>query len=148
MKKNNNYKQGIFHPMNGKKYKGTLPVVYRSSLELKVFRWIDNNSNIISWGSESIVIPYVSPIDNRPHRYFVDLNVTLLEDRVCQKYLIEIKPLAYVLPPKPSAKKKPQTILYEAVTYSVNQAKWEAARAWCKKHNYKFLIFTEKHINN
>ena len=146
MKKNRNYKQGIFHPLIKEKYKGTTPVVYRSSLELKVFRWLDRNPNIVSWGSESVVIPYISPVDNKPHRYFVDLNLTLLENNTYQKYLIEIKPLAQVLPPTKSARKKPTTVLYETVTYSVNQAKWDAARNWCKRHNYKFLIFTEKHI--
>lgn len=143
-----NYKQGIFRAFNIKKYKGTLPIVYRSSLELKVFRWLDSNPNIISWGSESVVIPYISPTDNKYHRYFVDLNVTLLEQGVYQKYLIEIKPLIQVLPPKASTRKKPQTVLYENIMYSINQAKWEAAREWCKKHNYKFLIFTEKHIKD
>jgi len=148
MQKNKNYKQGIFRALNTKKYKGTLPIIYRSSLELTVFRWLDNNSAVTSWGSESIIIPYISPTDSKYHRYFVDLNITLLESGKYQKYLIEIKPASQVLPPKMSAKKKPSTILYEAVTYSINQAKWEAAREWCKKHGYKFLIFTEKHIKS
>jgi len=146
MRKNKNYKQGIFRALNIKKYKGTLPIIYRSSLELTVFRWLDNNASIVSWGSESVIIPYVSPTDSKLHRYFVDLNLTLLENGLYQKYLIEIKPASQVLPPKPSSRKKPSTILYEAVMYSINQAKWEAAREWCKKLNYIFLIFTEKHI--
>ena len=40
-KKNPNYKQGIFKPTNPLKYKGSFPVVYRSGLELQVFRWMD-----------------------------------------------------------------------------------------------------------
>lgn len=144
--KRNPYKQGIFHPLHKEKYKGTLPIVYRSSLELKVFRWLDHNPNIVSWGSETVIIPYQSPIDGKLHRYFVDANLTLKENNTFQKYLIEIKPHSQVLPPTKSTKKSPKTIIYENVTYSVNQAKWEAAREWCKKHNYKFLIFTEKHI--
>ena len=140
------YKQGIFTPNNKQKYYGTTPIIFRSSLELKVFRWLDSNNNIIKWGSESVIIPYISPTDNKPHRYFVDLNITLLENSIYEKYLIEIKPLSQVLPPTKSARKKPSTILYETAMYSINQAKWEAARAWCKQHNYKFLIFTEKHI--
>jgi hypothetical protein len=146
MNKNSNYKQGIFYPLSKEKYKGSTPIVYRSSLELKVFRWLDRNTNIISWGSESVVIPYISPVDNKLHRYFVDANIVLKEDNTIQKYLIEIKPAAQVLPPTKSNRKSPKTILYENVTYSINQAKWAAAREWCKKHNYKFLIITEKHI--
>lgn len=140
------FNQGIFKPLHREKYKGTFPIKYRSSLELKVFRWLDNNQNIVSWGSESVIIPYISPVDNKVHRYFVDLNITLLNNNIYEKYLIEIKPLAQALPPKQSTNKKASTILYETVMYSINQAKWEAARKWCSQHNYKFLIFTEKHI--
>ena len=141
------YKQGIFIPLNKQKYKGTVPIKYRSSLELKVFRWIDHNKNIYSWGSESVIVPYISPIDNRVHRYFVDLNVTLINNNTYEKYLIEIKPHSQTLAPSFSKRKKESTMLYESATYSINQAKWAAANEWCKKNNYKFLIFTEKHIN-
>jgi hypothetical protein len=146
MKKNKSYRQGIFNPLHKEKYKGTLPIVYRSSLELKTFRWFDNNPNVVSWGSESVVIPYRSPADGKLHRYFVDANITLVEGNVYHKYLIEIKPYAQVIPPKKSPRKKASTIIYESIMYDINQAKWAAAREWCKKHNYKFLIFTEKHI--
>lgn len=146
MQRNKNYKQGVFRPLNKEKYKGTLPIVYRSSLELKVFRWFDHNPKVISWGSETVIIPYKSPADGKLHRYFVDANITLADGDTHYKYLIEIKPYAQVMPPKKSNRKKPSTILYESITYDINQAKWQAAREWCKRHNYKFLIFTEKHI--
>ena len=148
MQKNSNYRQGYFRPLSPKKYKGKTPIIYRSSLELKVFRWLDHNPNVTSWGSESVIIPYISPVDNKVHRYYVDLVLTLLNEGKYEKYLVEIKPLAQILPPKPSKRKKPSTILYETVMYSVNQAKWAAAEEWCKKHNYKFLKFTEKHIKD
>jgi hypothetical protein len=80
------------------------------------------------------------------HRYFVDLNITILINNKYEKYLIEIKPAAQIMPPTPSKRKAPRTILYENLMYSVNIAKWAAAHAWCKKHNYKFLIFTENHV--
>lgn len=147
-RKNSNYIQGVFTPNNPQKYKGSLPIFYRSSLELKVFRTIDQNPNIMSWGSESVVIPYISPIDNKIHRYFVDLNLTLLSNNKYEKYLVEIKPYIQTIAPTTSTRKKPQTILYEKVTYSVNQAKWKAAEMWCAKHNYKFIIYTEKHLKS
>ena len=62
--KDSRYTQGNFSPVNVSKYKGSLPVIYRSKLELIVFRWLDCNSKVISWGSESVVIPYYSPLDN------------------------------------------------------------------------------------
>ena len=146
MQKNNKFIQGIFIPLNPKKYKGKTPIYYRSSLELKAFRIIDRNSKIISWGSESITIPYISPLDNKIHRYFVDLNITMLNNNNYEKYLVEIKPASQTIPPVFSKRKKPYTVLYENLMYSVNIAKWTAAHIWCKKHNYKFLIFTEKHV--
>lgn len=146
MKKNPKYKQGIFTPISSNKYIGSRPIYYRSSLELDVFRMLDRNSNILSWGSESIIIPYKSPIDNKIHRYFVDLNFTLLINNKQEKFLVEIKPHSQTLQPTPSNRKSSKTIIYENVMYTINKAKWSAAEEWCKENKYKFLILTEKHI--
>jgi len=148
-KKNKNYKQGIFKPANPLKYKGSFPIVYRSGLELTVMRWLDNNINVLIWGSESVVIPYQSPLDNRIHRYFVDLVATLkAKDGEIKKLLIEIKPDKQTRPPIPSAKKSQKTVLYEQVQYAVNQEKWKAAKAWANTKGYQFIILTEKNINS
>lgn len=148
MKKNRNYTQGIYQPKNPEKYRGSSPIIYRSGLELKTFRYLDNNVNILTWGSESVVIPYQSPKDGRVHKYFVDI-VASLKDRTgkIQKLLIEVKPEKQTRPPTITAKKKQSTMLYEKVTWAVNQAKWDAARQWCKKNEYTFLILNEKHLN-
>lgn len=148
MKKDQRFTQGHLQLRNKSRYKGKLPVVYRSSLELKVYRWIDNNPNVEAWGAESVIIPYKSPVDGRPHRYFVDLYVILREGDRVLKYLIEIKPYKQTLKPTFSTKKKRTTMLYENATYAINQAKWAAATEWCKQHGFRFLIFTEKHINS
>lgn len=149
MKKNRNYIQGIYHPKNPQKYKGSIPIIYRSGLELKSFRYLDNNPNILTWGSESVIIPYLSPKDGRTHRYFVDL-VASLKDRngKLQKLLIEVKPDKQTRPPTESKRKKATTMIYEKYQYAVNLAKWDAARAWCKNKGYTFLILSEKHLNN
>jgi len=147
-KKNSNYKQGIFNPKNLNKYKGSLPIIYRSGLELKTFRYLDNNPNVITWGSESIVIPYQSPADGKIHRYFVDVVAALKsKDGTIKKLLIEIKPEKQTRPPVESTKKKQKTMIYEKYQWAVNQAKWEAARAWCKTKGYIFVIMNETHLN-
>jgi hypothetical protein len=148
-KKNNNYTQGIFTPKNKQKYKGTFPIIYRSKLELTAMRWFDNNPNIITWGSESIVIPYQSPLDGKLHRYFVDF-VVLLKDKdgTNKKFIIEVKPFKQTIKPIPSERKKSSTIMYEQTQYIINQTKWKAAEAWANTKGYKFIILTEKHINN
>ena len=37
--------------------------------------YCDKEDNILSWGSEEVVVPYISPVDNKPHRYYVDFIV-------------------------------------------------------------------------
>ena len=146
-KKNRKYLQGIFNPLHSEKYKGTSPIIYRSSLELKCFRWMDNNSNILTWGSESVIIPYTSPLDGKIHRYFVDI-VSLLKDKDgnLKKLLIEIKPSKFTIKPTLSERKSSKTIIYEQTQYAVNQAKWQAATAWSKTKGYVFLILTERDL--
>lgn len=147
-KRHPNYSQGEFKPKNVNKYRGSFPIVYRSGLELKVMRWFDDNSNVISWGSESVVIPYYSPIDEKTHRYFVDFVVNLkTKEGNVKKLLIEVKPFKQTIKPVLSPYKKPTTLIYENRQYILNQVKWETAREWAKKKGYEFLVLTEKNIN-
>ena len=145
----NPYKQGIFKPIHIEKYKGTHPIIYRSALELSFMRWVDNNSRILEWGSESIIIPYIKPVlsNTKPkiHRYYPDFNITMLTEAGPKKYLIEVKPARQTQPPKP---RKGKNTLREQYTYAVNDAKWKAASAWCKSNNYNFQILTEKDLPN
>jgi len=141
------YKQGVYTPTTDK-YKGSKKPVYRSSWELKFFRWCDGNSNVIEWTSESVVIPYTSPVTNRYSRYIVDNTVKILEGDRLVKYLIEIKPKRQTEKPKSHGNKKHSTILHENMTYIKNQAKWAAAEKWCKTRGYKFQIITEDHLFN
>tara|TARA_R110002051_G_scaffold238539_1_gene299297 strand:+ start:608 stop:1057 length:450 start_codon:yes stop_codon:yes gene_type:complete len=143
-KKYTKYKQGVYKPT--KKYKGYNNPVYRSSWELRFFRWCDNNPNVLQWTSESTIIPYISPIDNKAHRYFVDNTIVIKESDKLVKYVIEIKPKKQTVKPKTHGNKKQSTILYENIMYVTNLAKWEAADRWCKKHGYKFQILTEDHL--
>jgi hypothetical protein len=140
------YKQGIYKPAHPEKCH-TKQNVYRSSYELAFMRWADNNPNVISWSSESVVIPYLKPTDGRIHKYFVDNTITLKDPQGnIHKYLIEIKPAKSLQPPKKTGRKKPQTLLMESKTYAVNLAKWEAAKKWAEKKGYKFIILTEKEL--
>ena len=147
MKKDKRFRQGIFKPIHSEKFIGTGNPIYRSSYELKFFRWADTNTNILAWGSENIIIPYTSPLDGRVHRYFVD-NFIVFKDKnnVKQKFLIEIKPSSQVIKPVNVKNKQRRTILYEQKTWIINQAKWKAAEEWSKRKGYKFLILTEKEL--
>lgn len=144
LNKNPKYKQGIYRPINPDKFLGTT-AIYRSGLELKFFKFCDLNENVIKWGSENIVIPYVSPLDGRAHRYYVDNYVVIKEGDNIKKYLIEIKPSTQTRPPTTKYRKKSH-LLYEQKQYATNVAKWEAARKYCKSKGLHFLILTEKEL--
>lgn len=146
MKKDRRFRQGIFKPNNNAKYLGGKNPVYRSSWELKFFRWADMNENVLAWGSENIVIPYVSPLDKRVHRYFVD-NFIVFKDNEGnkKKFLIEIKPSKQVAKPDNSNPNR-RGLLYEQKTWIINQAKWDSARKWAKDKNCEFLILTEREL--
>jgi hypothetical protein len=147
--KKRHYKQGVFKPLNPTKYSGTYPIIYRSGLELRYFRFLDKNPKILQWSSESIIVPYTNPLTGRVHRYFVD-NMAMMRDEKGNivKYLIEIKPYSKLTPPPASNKRKPQNTIMLQREYIQNKAKWTAASQWSEKHGYRFIILTEKHLIN
>lgn len=142
------YQQGIFKPKFPEKYKGDASnIIYRSSWERACMNKFDLHSDVIQWSSEETIIPYRSPIDGRMHRYFVDFFVKI-RDRNGQirTVLIEVKPKAQTVPPTPSKGKLTKRYLIEVQTWGVNDAKWKAARAYCKQHGYEFEIITEDNL--
>ena len=146
--KKGDFRQGIYRPIHHKKFLGKKYPQYRSSWELHFFKWCDHNPNVLEWTSEGVIVPYTSPIDSRVHRYYVDNTLVLKERNTKVKYLIEIKPYSQTRPPIMRGRKKPSTLLHEQATYSVNQAKWKAAKMWADDHDYKFLILTERELFN
>ena len=67
---------GKFKPVNYRKYKGDpTKIIWRSLWERKFMTYCDANPSIIEWGSEEIVIPYISPVDGKVHRYFPDFYI-------------------------------------------------------------------------
>jgi len=140
------WRQGIFVPKNQDKFIGT-KATYRSGLELKFFRFCDSNPNVLEWGSENIVVPYRSPLDNKYHKYYVDNFVVIKESSEIKKYLVEIKPYKQTKKPQPKYRKKAH-LIYEQKAYVINQSKWDAAREYCKKCGYTFIIITEKELYN
>lgn len=141
-----NYHQGKFTPKNPEKYVGDVTnIIYRSSWELKFIKWCDSNPAVIKYASEELVIPYLSPVDQKIHRYFVDF-VIMVKTRSgdIKKYAVEIKPEAQTIPPK--QRKQTKKYLTEMSTYMVNQAKWKAADEFCKTKGLEFIVLTEKHL--
>ncbi len=109
-------------------------------------KYCDSRDHILEWGSEEIVVPYRSPLDNKIHRYFVDFYIKVKDSNGnIQKYLIEIKPKRQTEIPKVPQRKTKQ-YMYEVTEYVKNQAKWSAAEEFCLDNNWKFMILTEKEL--
>lgn len=133
---------GRFVPENPKKYRGDpTNIIYRSLWERRVMVHLDKNSTIIEWSSEEIVIPYLSPVDGRWHRYFPDFYVRTKEGSM----ILEVKPANQSVAPEPK-KKVTKRYLTEVMTYGVNQAKWKAAQEYCDDRKWKFKVLTENEI--
>jgi hypothetical protein len=105
--------------------------------------WFDKNPNIISWASEEVIVPYVSPVDGKCHRYFPDFLVKMKgKDGKTKTMMIEVKPKRQAQPPKPM-KRVTKRYITEVATYGVNQAKWKAAEEYCKDRTWEFRVITE-----
>jgi hypothetical protein len=138
--------KGTFLPKNPSKYNGNSKnIIYRSNWELRVMKYFDDHPNVIWWASEELTIPYVSPIDNKKHRYFPDFIVKMrLKDGKVTTYILEVKPLAQTK--MPVQKRKTKRFIQEAATYAVNQEKWRAADLFCREHGWQFKVITEKEL--
>ena len=139
--------KGKYQPSYPKKYKGDpRNIIYRSLWERKFMVYCDKNENILEWGSEEIIVPYHSPIDNRYHRYFPDFYIKVRESTgKIKKMIIEIKPYRQCIEPK-IQKKKTRGYIYEVIEYAKNQAKWNAAKEWCLDRGYEFKVLTENEL--
>jgi len=108
-------------------------------------RWCDHNPAILTWGSESVIVPYQNPLTQRVSRYFVDFNITLRnKNGEIKKYLVEIKPSVQTIPPAPTRNTK--SLLRRQAEYVKNRAKWEAATQFATKKGSEFVVLTEKHL--
>lgn len=135
------YAQGKFEPKNPEKYIGNKMPTYRSGWEFTFMKFCDENPSVIQWASEAIKIPYRNPLTGKQTIYVPDFFIAYGDKSGNQKVeLIEVKPANQTLKEKVGRNKTNQA------QWVVNQAKWEAARAWCKQKKITFRIITENEI--
>ena len=141
------FNKSRYQPEYPAKYKGDPNnIICRSSWERVFCRYCDRNQNILEWGSEEVIVPYRSPIDNRYHRYFPDFYIKVKESNgMIKKMIIEIKPFKQCIEPKVK-QRKTKGYIYEVVEYAKNQAKWNAAKEWCLDHGDEFKVLTENEL--
>jgi len=139
--------KGYFKPKNPKKYRGNpTNIIYRSGWELKLMMYLDNHKDVINWSSEEIIIPYVSPIDGRVHRYYPDFFVTKInKEGIKETSIIEVKPKKQTKPPA-RQEKLTKAYITEVKAWGINEAKWKAALEFCREKGWSFQIFTEKEL--
>ena len=137
------FKQGVYKLRNPEKYIGDPnKVVFRSSWELEMHKFLDNNTKVLRWSSEELYIPYVKPTTGKVHRYYPDYFVEYENVRgEVVREIIEVKPHNQV-----DLSGKKRLTEYEKVTYAVNKAKWIAAQQYCNKRGIKFSILTENQL--
>lgn len=139
--------KGLYKPKNPQKYVGDYTnIVYRSLWERKFMVYCDTNTYVKKWCSEEIAIPYLSPIDDKYHRYYVDFLVEFQTKNGLEVFLIEIKPKKQCMEPQ-KGKKTTRRYLNEVKTWQINNSKWSHATEFAKKYNWKFKILTEDDLN-
>jgi len=137
--------KGKYKIKKPEKYAGDASnVIFRSLWERNAFRWCEDNPKVKLWNSEGVVVPYKCSVDKKLHRYFVDLLIEMDNKKI---YLIEIKPKSQTLPPKKKSRKTKKYI-NEALTFSRNQDKWNAADKFAKHNCWQFQVWTEETLKN
>lgn len=129
-----------FTPENPKKYIGdNTKIVCRSLWERNICKFCDTNESIIKWSFEEIIVPYMSPIDRKYHNYYPDFVIQFKNNEGLKTWMVEVKPKKQTMLKENASKR-------DKLTWILNNAKWEAAKIYCQKHNMEFKIITEKEI--
>jgi len=175
------YSKGIFVPKHREKClnytdkTGNLkPPVYRSSYEHIFMSWLDDNANVLSWGSENVLIEYMfhkkkdnelferddSRFSKEKHRYYVDFYFEFIDSNgQKKKALVEVKPsnqcpqldknthqIIFPKVPKKITTKKMNDYLEYCEVLKQNYAKWTEAKRYAESNGMIFYIITEKEL--
>lgn len=139
--------KGKFQPKNPKKYKGDPDnIIWRSTWELRAFKFMDERPEVIEWQSEEVIVPYFDPSTGRYRRYFPDIVARIRNpDGTTKTVMMEIKPMKETKEPKVQSKKT-RKYVKEVTTWATNQAKWKSAEEYCKDRGWSFSLITEKQL--
>ena len=141
--------KGKYRPTNPKKYKGNpSQVIYRSLWERKLMVYCDQNDKVLEWGSEEVIIPYLSPWDNKVHRYFPDFYIKVKQaNGKTKRFIIEVKPKYQCKSPVENPRRKTKKWFNDVKNWTINQAKWKSANEFCVDNGMEFKILTEDQLN-
>lgn len=155
----NKYSSGYYVLINKEKYIGDpAKIVFRSSLENRFCKLVDNSPKVIRWGSEIVDIPYIGQ-DGKKHIYHMDFYIEAENNDKTgyDKMLIEIKPSVEVdrifenKPPEKPKKTTPTSLRnweYALKEFIKNKLKWSTTQQFAKDRGLVFKIVTEKTIDS
>ena len=105
-----------------------------------MMQFLDENPNVISWGSEEFKIKYYHPIKKKTVNYIPDFIVKYRDSRgQVITEVLEIKPA------KQSSVQNKMS-MYDQVQLVINHAKWTAAKALCDAAGIRFRVLTENDL--
>lgn len=138
---------GTYHVRNKEKYAGKYEPIYKSKLEAKMMFYLDHNESVVKWNYEAFPIKYVDESTNerKVRNYFIDfVAVVKSGSDSLQTVWIEVKSESETKPPGRKASKNPLAMQ----TWLKNQSKWKAARALAESRGHKFVVISEKELDN
>lgn len=135
------YAQARFTLKNPEKYMGNKTPIYRSTWEFTFMKFCDEHPAIEKWASEAVKIPYRNPFTGKYTVYVPDFLI-VYNDRLGKQQveLIEIKPANQTFKEKVGRSRSNQA------HWILNQAKWEAAKAYCKPKGIYFRVVNENDL--
>lgn len=132
------FAQGKYLIKHPEKYVGNKVPTYRSSWEWHFMRFCDLDERILKWASEAVQIPYRCPLTGKRTVYVPDFFIQYADKQgKLHVDLIEVKPSNQTIFEKVGKSKHNQ------IEFARNQAKWQAANAWCKSQGINFRVLNE-----
>tara|TARA_B100000214_G_C23728210_1_gene517563 strand:- start:146 stop:583 length:438 start_codon:yes stop_codon:yes gene_type:complete len=135
------FASGKFTLKNPEKYSGRKTPTYRSSWEFAFMKFCDEHPSVSQWASEAFKIPYRNPLTGKHTVYVPDFFIAYTDrNGKPRAECIEVKPANQAL------REKIGRSNHNKASYILNQAKWEAAKHWCRQNRIYFRVVTENDI--
>ena len=139
--------QGFFVPKNRDKYQGIQLPFARSGWELIFMEFLDKTPSVLEWISEKPEVDYINPMTKTKWKYHPDFVIKVKDGNKTRIDMIELKPKHETVPPVFTKNKRKKTLTEQHERWSVNSAKWEAARKYCKAHGWNFkVLYMENNV--
>lgn len=136
---------GTYHIRNKEKYMGQYDPIYKSKLEAKMMFYLDHNPGVVKWNYEAFPIKYIDESSGGKMRnYYIDFVAVVKSGNSLQTVWIEVKSEAETHPPGKRASKNQKAV----DLWIKNQSKWKAAKALAESKGHKFIVISEKELDN